>query len=166
MLGGCAAAPGDPHIWLGVHGDRAPVELDGQGAGVGVHGDRAPVVGNREVAVSTQYVAVGPPMQLVQSEAFVVQGQRFRSSARTVLDLSATTVTLRIGVPGSAALIEQELTLDDSDPLDPSYYCTLSAVQTATLTAGAAYEYVFVAGDGRAPLLQGPVSVDAVPRPM
>lgn len=105
-------------------------------------------------------------MQLVQSEAFVVQGQRFRSSARTVLDLSATTVTLRIGVPGSAALIEQELTLDDSDPLDPSYYCTLSAVQTATLTAGAAYEYVFVAGDGRAPLLQGPVSVDAVPRPM
>ena len=130
---------------------------------MGLHRTRSPVGEHWEIAM-TLTVAVGPPMNIVRGEPWKIQGQRFRSSLRAVLDLSATTVRLRIGVPGAAALIDVELAPDVSVPTDPSYYVTLTAEQTALLTV-AVYEYVFVSGDGRPPLLQGPVEMDSVPRP-
>lgn len=110
------------------------------------------------------YEAIGPLMRISRAAPFAIAGMRFRTSVRSVLDLSATTVTLRIGVPGQAALITQALTLYSFIAADPSYECTLSAAQT-TVPTSAGYEYVFVDGTGRV-LLSGPCVVVDHPRPV
>lgn len=110
----------------------------------------------------TLYTAIGPPMRINRAAPFPISGMRFRTSARAVLDLTGLTVSLRIGVPGSTALIDVDLTEDDSDADDPFYFVTLSAA-AATIAVSSAYEYVIVDSNERV-LLYGPCSVVDHPR--
>lgn len=104
--------------------------------------------------------ARGPLMEIPRGHPFAITGMRWRSSARTVLS-SVTGVTLRIGAPGSAALIEVELDEDDSDEDDPFWYVVLTAEQTE-IAASAGYQYVYVDQDERV-LLYGPCVVFDLP---
>ena len=106
---------------------------------------------------ATLYAPIGPPMRIDWGCPFVVQGQRFRSSARAVLDLTGRTITVRVGPVGEECLIELDLALDDSDADDPSYYGTMTAEQTQ-VEPSAAYEYTIKDSDGRL-LLSGPAEV-------
>lgn len=112
------------------------------------------------MSTDTINVSPGPLMRLHRACPFTIQGMRFRTSQRVIGDVTA--VTLRIGTVAATALIEQALTLDDTDEDDPSWYCTLTAVQAA-LAASSGYEYVFVNQDG-AVMRYGPCSVVDHPR--
>lgn len=102
----------------------------------------------------------GPLLRLHRGSPRTIQGMRFRTSQRVIGDVTA--VTLLIGTVGATALIEQALTLDDTDSTDPSWYCTLTALQT-TVTASDGYQYTFVDQDG-AVMRYGPCSVVDHPR--
>lgn len=102
----------------------------------------------------------GPLMRLHRACPRTIQGMRFRTAQRVIGDVTA--VTLRIGTVGATALIEQALTLDDTDSTDPSWYCTLTALQT-TIAASSGYEYAFFNQDG-AVMRYGPCSVVDHPR--
>lgn len=107
----------------------------------------------------------GEPMVISRGFPFPITGMRFRTSERAVLDLSASTVRLRIGSVGAVALLDVECMLDVSTPADPFYHYVLSAVQT-TLAPSRAYEYVFYAVGVYPPLLSGPCEVVDHPRPI
>lgn len=102
-------------------------------------------------------VPIGKPMALHRKCPFPIEGMSFRTSARVVYDTSE--VRLRIGVPGSTALIDVELEEDDTDPDKPTWFVTLTDVQT-DVTLPARSEYVFVDADGLPMLYGSAVMVD------
>lgn len=113
---------------------------------------------------ATLYQAIGPPMRIPRGYRFAIQGMRWRTSTRTPYEIpEGSTVALRIGVPGQAALLEQELDVDDTDPEDVSYYTTLLPETTLELPVSAGYEYVYVQLPEELPLLAGPCEVVARP---
>lgn len=111
--------------------------------------------------MSTLNAPIGPLMVIDRASPWVITGQRFRADSRTVLDCDS--VSIRIGVVGQTAVIEEDLAEDDSDPADPFWFVTLSSEQT-TVVPSQAYEYVFVDQDGRV-LLSGPCQVVDHTRP-
>ena len=105
-------------------------------------------------------VPVGKPMLLHRACPFPITGMRFRSSSRVVYDTSE--VRLRIGLPGSTALIDVALTEDVTVPTDPFWWVTLTAEQL-DVDMPARAEYVFVDADGL-PMLYGPAPMVDHPR--
>lgn len=105
--------------------------------------------------MSTLNAPKGPVMVIDRGAPWVIRGQRFRADSRTVLDCDS--VSIRIGTVGATAVIEEDLAEDASDPADPFWYVTLTALQTA-VAPSTGYEYVFVDQDGRV-LLSGPCEV-------
>lgn len=107
-------------------------------------------------------MSLGEPMEIARGYPFPIAGIRLRTGARGIHE--TTSLTLRIGPAGGAAVLEQALELDESDESDPWWYLPgsgLTAEQTALLTASS-YRYVFVDAD-EIPVLEGAVAVRALP---